>query len=163
MSLAGFLIAALLSLQTPDPVPGAGPRDALERLTLQAIGIARANAGRARLSDGSSLPAATPEDRRLFAVPPALESQTVLRGLVTGQLEYCRADGIGLSFLPYMARLRASGRYSDRQLAYLGVLHGVSQQMIMDAMAYDETDVCADAGFRERLGAMAETMAVETP
>ena len=82
--------------------------------------------------------------------------------MLTGQLEYCGADGITRSFLPYMRALRASGRYSDPQLAYLGVLHGVSQQMIMGAMDHRPAQVCTDA-FRARLSRVAEEEGVSTP
>lgn len=156
-------VIAALALVAQDPVTGSAAPDLIEGLTSQAIEIARAGAGHARLSDGSPLPAATAEDRRLFAVPPALETQTVRRGFLTGQLEYCRADGVARSFLPYMGRLRASGRYSERQLAYIGVLHGVSQQMIVEAMEFSRAEVCSDAAFVARLGAAAETLARDTP
>ena len=146
-----------------DPVTGFAPPELVAGLTDQAIAIARAHAGEARLADGTPLPAASEEDRRLFAVPAALETQTVRRGFLTGQLEYCRADGIARSFRPYMARLRASGRYSDRQLAYLGVLHGVGQEMITGAMDFRKTEACSDAAFLTGLRAAADGLEIATP
>lgn len=164
--LLGLLAALALTAQSAaaqDPVTGFAPPELVASLTARAIELARAHAGQARLADGSPLPAASEEDRRLFAVPDALETQTVRRGFLTGQLEYCRADGIARSFRPYMARLRASGRYSDRQLAYLGVLHGVGQEMIMGAMDHRKTNVCSDAAFLARLGAAADGLDIATP
>lgn len=155
-------ITALALLWQP-PVTGAEPPDALEVLTNRAIEITRAHAGSARLPNGRPLPAATEEDRRLFAIPTALETQTVHRGFLTGQLEYCRFDGLRRSFGPYMARLRASGRYSQRQLAYVAMLHGTGQGIIMHALASAETDICAEPGLRDRLTAAADAMPIETP
>jgi len=156
-TLFGFALSALLA---QDPQAGSA-QEAMAALEAHAVEFARTHAGHARLGDGSPLPVATEEDRRLFAVPPALESQTVRRGFLTGQLEFCEAGGIDLSYMPYMQRLRASGRYSDRQMAYLGVLHGVSQQMAMSAM--EETRFTCTDDFRAELRAATDEFPVLTP
>lgn len=159
---SAVVAAAALALIAPDPVTGSAPADFIKDLTSRAVELARAIAPKARLSDGSQLPTATPEDRRRFAIPAELEAQTVRRGMLTGQLLYCDGDGINRSFLPYMGKLRASGRYSERQIAFVGVLHGVSQQMIMDSMASAKAQVCSEA-FLAKLGAAAESDPVRTP
>jgi hypothetical protein len=33
-----------------------------------------------------------------------------------------------------MAQLRATGRYSEKQMAYVGVLHGIAQQVVLKSL-----------------------------
>ncbi|MDP8993564.1 MAG: hypothetical protein M3N07_01065 [Pseudomonadota bacterium] len=88
--------------------------------------MARDNLTLARLPDGTNVPPETAEERAQPIVPPALTEQTVRRGFLSGEMQACGLDPMQ-SFLPYMAALRASGHYSDRQLAYVGLLHGLGQ------------------------------------
>lgn len=68
-------------------------------------------------------------------VPAALDRQTVKRGALTAQIQACGGRWESASYLPYMAQLRASGRYSKKQLAYVGVVHGIAQQMVLNSLA----------------------------
>ncbi len=88
--------------------------------------VARDNLSQARLSDGSNVPAETPEERAQPIVPRSLELQTIERALLSAAMDACELDSVSLSYLPYMQKLRASQRYSDKQIAYVGLLHGVS-------------------------------------
>jgi len=160
--LASLLLSVQASAAQPDPVTGDAPPEVIDRITAQTVEAARANAGRARLSDGRPLPAATEQDRQRFAVPPALERQTVRRGMLTGQLEHCGAEGIRQSYLPYMRLLRASGRYSEPQLAYIGLLHGIAQGLTMNAVEGTPTGACSDAQVAG-LAAAARTETISTP
>jgi hypothetical protein len=162
IGLAALLLSVQAASGQPDPVTGDAPAALVDEITAQAVAAARAGASRARLPDGTLLPAATEEDRQLFAIPAALERQIVRRGMLTGQLEFCRARGVARSFVPYMQRLRASGLYSAPQLAYVGFLHGVSQGLTMGAMEGARSDACTDA-LLARLSAAAETETVGTP
>jgi hypothetical protein len=78
------------------------------------------------MSDGSNVSAETTEERAAPIVPRNLEVQTIDRALLSAAMEACELDSSSLSFLPYMQRIRASGRYSERQIAYIGLLHGIS-------------------------------------
>ena len=100
------LAAAPLAAQSADPL--------VERFTR----LARAHLGHARP-----------------IVPASLDQQTVRRGALTAQIEACGGPWESKSYLPYMAQLRASGRYSEKQLTYVGVLHGIAQQTIMNRLA----------------------------
>ena len=68
-------------------------------------------------------------------VPAALDLQTVRRGALTAQLQACNGPWEERSYLPYMAQLRSSGRYSQQQLDYIGVLHGIAQQMVFESLS----------------------------
>lgn len=101
----------------------AGP---LPELVDQLTAAARCNLTKARLRDGSPVPAETPEERAQALVPCSLEVQTIERGLLSAAMATCGLDSDAFSYLPYMRAIRASARYSDKQIAYIGLLHGVT-------------------------------------
>jgi len=123
--------------------------------------IARDNLPLARLPDGSNVPPETAEERALPIVPSALAEQTVRRGFLSGELQTCGVDPQQHSFVPYMTALRTSGRYSDRQLAYVGLLHGVSQGFAHSAMA--KAVRSCSPGFVRRLRKTVSESEVLTP
>ncbi len=49
-------------------------------------------------------------------------------------METCALNSTELSFLPYMDTLRDSEQYSDKQLAYIGVLHGFSMAWLGESI-----------------------------
>ena len=121
----------------------------------QLAGLARANLGRARLSDGSLVLPETPEELARPIIPADLAEQTVARGYLTAELEACAMDWRERSFLPYMQRLRDGRRYSGKQLAYLGLLHGFSQGAAQRALATRAP--CTDTERQNLLRLAAET------
>jgi hypothetical protein len=145
--------AAALLAAVPAHAQQLAPPDA--GMVEQIAALARANLTRARLSDGSQVPPETPEELSRPIVPAALVPQTVGRGFLTAELEACALDWQGRSFVPYMQRLRASRRYSDRQMAYLGLLHGFSQGAASRALATRAP--CTDGERRRLLRVAAET------
>ncbi len=83
-------------------------------------------------------------------VPAALDQETVRRGALTAQIQACRAPWQKMSYLPFMANLRASRRYSEQQLTYVGTLHGIAQQVVFTSLAA-RSEPCP-ARIREALG-----------
>jgi len=92
----------------------------------QLTSVARENLPLAQLKDGSQVPPETPEERAQPIVPRALEVQTIDRGLLSAAMNVCGLDSDELNYLPYMRAIRESARYSDKQLAYVGLLHGAT-------------------------------------
>ena len=88
-------------------------------------GLVKGIAGLARQNLGHSQP----------IVPAALDLQTVRRAALTAQLQACDGPWEERSYLPYMAQLRSSGRYSEQQLDDVGVLHGLAQQMVFENLS----------------------------
>ena len=123
--------------------------------------MARANLTRARVSDGSFVPPETPQERARPIVAAELVRQTVTRGFLTGEMEACGLDWQEGSYLPYMAAVRAARRYSDKQLAYVGLLHGFSQAAANWAM--EQRGAPCSETERERLVQAVRTMEVMTP
>lgn len=149
---ACLLLAAPVSAQMSPPPP-----ELVDQLTAHA----RTALPRARLRDGSHLPPETEAERARPIVARALEVQTIERGLLTARIEACALDWQRLSYLRYMAALRSSGRYSDKQMAYVGMLHGITQGIAQGQMA--EGEQACDDDERTRLIAEAASRAIETP
>ena len=123
--------------------------------------FARENITRARVSDGSNVPPETPQELARPIIPASLVRQTVARGFLTGEIEACGMDWQAGSFRPYMKAIRSGGRYSDKQLAYIGILHGLAQGEGSAAVA--KLGRSCTAGHIERLEATVRRAPVLTP
>ena len=121
--------------------------------------LAREALPMARLEDGSNVPPETEAERSRPIVPRALEAQTIERGILTGRMAYCGLDWQNLSYLPYMQALRR--RYRGKPMAFVGLLHGISQEWTTAAMEQDH-DVCTDE-MRTRLTAEAAGRRIDVP
>lgn len=122
-----------------------GPPPAMvDELTAQA----RSNLSLARLPDGSNVPSETPEELALPIAPRTLEVQTINRALLSAAMDVCELDSDQLSFLPYMRELRESERYSDKQMAYIGLLHGISMGVLTDMIP---STICTDEVMAEMI------------
>jgi hypothetical protein len=124
------VLAAMLASQAAAQSQLAMPPEVVDGLTA----AARSNLTMARLQDGSPVPPETPEERAQPIVPRALEEQTIDRALLSMITDVCGLDSDALSYLPYMRKIRESARYSDRQIAYIGLLHGLSMGSFLKAM-----------------------------
>jgi hypothetical protein len=131
------------------------PAELVEQLTARA----RAALPMAALEDGSRVPPETEAERSLPIVPRSLEIQTIERGMLTGRMEACGLDWQNASYLPYMRALRR--HYRGKPMAYLGLLHGLTQGTTANALA-QQGDVCTDA-MRARLTAEAASRAIDEP
>lgn len=133
-----------------------GPPPALvDKLTA----AARDNLTSARLSDGSPAPAETTEELARPLVPRILEVQTIERALMSAVMATCQLDSEALSYRPYMQAIRASGRYSDKQIAYLGLLHGLSMGFLGSSL---DAAMC-NPDFVESLKQAPAETPIETP
>ncbi len=92
-------------------------------------------------------------------MPRLLEEQTITRGMLDRLLELCSVDYQRISYLPYMAKLRASGRYSGKQMAYVGMLHGFAIGSMAD---FKLPKPCSDSD-RQNALANVSGLVVETP
>lgn len=133
------------------------PDDLVKRLTQ----AARDTLSSARLADGSTIPPETPEEKAQPIVPRPLELRTINRGLLSARLQVCSQDYRTISYLPFMNALQASGGYSPKQMAYLGILHGVTARMMSRPLDGYEPD-CSEAAVAE-LKTRAATVQPATP
>lgn len=151
LSLGAFLFG-----MAPAQAQSAGPPAGLvEELTSRA----RTALPMARLEDGSNVPPETESERSRPIVPRSLEVQTIERAMLTGQMEACGLDWQNGSYLPYMHALRR--RYRGKPMAYLGLLHGITQAAATNALA-GQGFVCTNE-IRARLTAEAANRAIDVP
>ena len=92
-----------------------------------------------RTLDGTPLAPITPEERRNGVIP--FESVRLIVHLAadTALAQFCGLDWRNISFRPIMLRERTRGKWSDRQLAYIGLLHGVVQGQSHGVLQAEET------------------------
>lgn len=136
MVLAGGLFAAAGPGWTQSHPPS---DESVAQLTERA----RAILPMAQLEDGSSVPAETPAERVRPIIPRATEIATIRRGELSGQMEHCGLDWQNRSYMPFMRRLRAGG-WRGKRMAYVGMLHGVSQAMALRARQDVQADCHAE-------------------
>jgi hypothetical protein len=129
IALGALLAAGLIAAAGPARAQSQPPSDeSVARLT----GLARAILPSARLEDGSNVPAETQAEQALPIIPRAAEIATIRRGALSGQMEHCGLDWQNRSYMPFMRRLRAGG-WRGKRMAYVGLLHGLSQGMTLRA------------------------------
>jgi hypothetical protein len=103
-----------------------------EERVAQVTRVARDNLSNARIEDGSNLPVETPAERAQPIIPRAAEIAAIRRGELSGQMEHCGLDWQNRSFRPFMRQLRDNG-WRGKRMAYVGLLHGISQAQTLRA------------------------------
>lgn len=87
--------------------------------------LTRENLGQARMPDGSAVEAPAPGDTA--PVIPESEGMLVVdAGVASGIAEWCGVEWSTGNFLPLMTWQRQRGLWDDRQIAYIGMLHGIA-------------------------------------
>jgi hypothetical protein len=113
------------------------------------IGLALANLGRAKCANEQFCAPATPAE---LANPPITldEARAVIhRGTVSGVARACDLEWVNRSFVPMMSYWRHSQRKTERQMALIGLLHGIAQGEVSTAMSAKS----CDAELRRKLDA----------
>lgn len=108
--------------------------DPSDDMVRQAAQATRANISLGRYADGRSVAPETADEMAQPIVPFEIERQTVRRGVLTGEMQACGMDWLGVSFQPYMARIRAGDRLSQKQIVFIGMLHGFAQGQVSAAL-----------------------------
>jgi hypothetical protein len=104
------------------------------------VGLALANLGRAKCTNDQFCAPATPAE---IANPPISvdEARAVIhRGTVSGVAEACGLEWVDRSFVPMMSYWRHSERKTERQMALIGLLHGIAQGEVSTAMSAKPCD-----------------------
>jgi hypothetical protein len=92
--------------------------------------LALDNIGRARCENNKPCAAATAEER---AKPPITIEEARLfmrRGVLSGMAEPCKLDWQKRNFLPMMTYWRDTMKKTERQMALIGLVHGIIQGMM---------------------------------
>jgi hypothetical protein len=88
--------------------------------------------GRAKLSDGSFVQPDNEQERKTLPISSGVTNQVVDAGEVSGLAEWCGLDWHS-RYLTMTAAARKSG-LKEKQLAFIGVLHGTAQGVLAEAM-----------------------------
>lgn len=129
VALAAALGSIGAGAQTP-PVRFSAepPDDAVADLMAQA----RADLPRIADRDGRPFPVAAPGDQGGAVIPPGEARAIIDAGFASGVARWCQLDWQqNLRLL--MNEQRQRGTWSDRQLAFIGVLHAHAMSAVMDA------------------------------
>jgi hypothetical protein len=92
--------------------------------------FARKNLKEARLPSGEKVGRESRKEMKTALLPYDKEQEVVDRGILAITAEWCGIEWESASFKPYMNDNRASGQWDDKQLAYMGVMHGFAMGMI---------------------------------
>ena len=96
--------------------------------------LARNYITQARLPDGSYIPPETSEELERPLLPFEEAKFVVDAGMVSGLALWCAMDWENGNFRPLMAWQRSRKKWSHKQLAYMGLLHGVSMATAKDGL-----------------------------
>jgi GTPase SAR1 family protein len=99
--------------------------------------------GRAKLSDGSFVKPDSEQERNTLPVSITVVNQVFDVGEISGYAEWCGLDWQS-NFLTMTATARKSG-FKEKQMAFIGMLHGAAQGIVADAL---KTKTC---GAQDRL------------
>jgi hypothetical protein len=104
----------------------------------EALQTALNNINRARCEGLQPCAPATPDELR--TLPLSLEhARAAMRaGLASGGMEWCRLDWQQRSYRPMMDHYRKAIGLNDRQMALMGLLHGMHQGMVTRTMGNQE-------------------------
>ncbi len=91
------------------------------------VGIANGRITHSRYSDGSYLGPLTTEEGLEGVIPFAAANRIAALAFDTTRAQWCSLDWGELSFIPVMKAERARKEWTDRQIAYIGLFHGVVQ------------------------------------
>jgi hypothetical protein len=124
------IILLLIFLALVSPAAHADERT--DEATKKVMQAARDNITKAKLSDGSNIAAETTEELKQDIVPFAQAKKTVAVGVLSGIAQWCSIDWSKF-FASYMAYERNKNQWSEKQLAYIGMMHGLAQGMIVNS------------------------------
>ena len=103
--------------------------------------IARESITAAVVSDGSHIPPETIEEKKKEIIPFSDAKDAVAAGRNSSLLEWCGLDAQS-NYKAFMRFQRAKAKWSDKQLAYFSLIHGVTQGYLL--AKHKEDGECPD-------------------
>lgn len=99
--------------------------DISDDITIKLMAVARDHITQAKLRDGSFVPPETAEEKKMPIIPVADGKRIVNRGATSAIAAWCGID-YKPYYLEFMQEERRQYQWSDKQIAYIGLLHGLS-------------------------------------
>lgn len=97
--------------------------------------IARKNLKEAKTSETEFIGEETAEQMKDPLLDDAHRKRVIDRGMISVYSEWCGMDYKEQSYLPFMTHERAKKKWSDKQIAYIGVLHGVTMGLFKEKVS----------------------------
>jgi hypothetical protein len=127
--------SALFAQQAP-------PKGYEDAHVIRVLTLALDNIQRARCENNAHCAAATAEERKQPPLSIAEGRSIMQRGVLSGLAQHCGLDWRTRNFLPMMAHWRLGTKKSARQMALVGLVHGIMQGQIQNAAA--KQGACSD-------------------
>jgi hypothetical protein len=102
-----------------------------EEFMQKVLQLALDNIQSARCEKGAACKPATAAEKKNPPLSLAETSSIVGRGIFSGGAAYCGLDWNKRNFEPMMAYWRNEKKKNDRQLALIGLIHGIMQEQIV--------------------------------
>ncbi len=133
----GFTANDTVSAVAPGAKPAAQTAKAAkpteDEMVLKIAEFARTRITMAKLPDGSFVPPETAAEKAKPILPLPVLKQVVNTGIYSEMRNACGLDW-KTGFLGMMDKERSKKTWSQKQLAYMGLLHGVSMGMSSEAL-----------------------------
>jgi len=108
------------------------------------MNAARERITRAKLNDGSFVPAETAEEKKSPIIPLNDGRRIIDRGGLSAIAEWCGIDYLP-SYLQFMQNERKNYHWNDKQSSYVGLLHGMSVAVHRQGLKDIGLKTCSDA------------------
>lgn len=105
-----------------------------DKMVTMVMKIARDNITNAVLLDGTNVPEETEEEKAQELVPYDEAAFIVMIGQQSGVAAWCSVEWEKRSYRALMKFERSKEKWSDKQMAYIGLMHGISMGMSERAM-----------------------------
>lgn len=96
--------------------------------------LARANLKMAKINDTDLIGEETEEQLKDPLLKNPDRRRVIDRGFISIFAEWCGYDWQNRSFMPFMAHERNKGVWSDKQMAFFGMLHGVAMGVMQSKL-----------------------------
>jgi hypothetical protein len=133
MTKAILLTATILvfsGIAQAKQAPHFSPLSSNEQFVAQIADFSRKNLHQAKLPNGKAVGRESKKEMKIPLLPFEKEQEVVDRGVFAVTAEWCGFDWQKSSFEPFMRSERSSGKWNDKQLAYMGVMHGFTMGMV---------------------------------
>ena len=123
-------------------------------MAAEIMGIAREHITQAKLQDGSFVPAETEEEMKHLIIPIEDAKRVIHFGSKSGLAEWCGIE-YRPAYLQFMQDERRLGKWNDKQIAYIGLLHGISVSVFSHSLQKTQ-GLCSEAQKRHMLEQLTE-------
>jgi hypothetical protein len=101
-----------------------------EDLVMQLMDLTRQKLATVKMPDGSSLPPETDVEKKYPIIPVEEAKRFISVGFLSGKAEWCKVEWQKSNFTKLMKYEVSSGKWSQKQISYIALLHGVSMGFV---------------------------------